>query len=290
MTSVNAEDASGLLHRIQNPCLGWLDVGGEVIDEVVLGEPAEATRVGEQMRQCRRHRSLREQRSERLAFVEGERGDIDEPDDVRRVRAERGHDLAAVGVSDDDRRAVLKVEHLAQTGDVVGERGQRELRRSYAGSPSAWRRSITPPQEEPSAQAPWTRTMLGRPFIRATPLLEVSVGDHTVLEPSRGAPPHRTILRFVCCIARRERDARSHEARSAELPRPWIPVTRSERADPSTSTGTEAGRWSSSRGPPVWARAGCSLEVASIAQQPRHSSRPQRRRPRRDDASSSPPF
>src|SRR6267142_3149922 len=31
--------------------------------------------------------------------------------------------------------------------------------------PSAWRRSMTPLQQDPSAQAPWTRTMLGRPFI-----------------------------------------------------------------------------------------------------------------------------
>jgi hypothetical protein len=49
--------------------------------------------------------SLREQRPERLALVEAEGGDVDETDDVWSVRAERRDDLAAVGVSDDDRRA-----------------------------------------------------------------------------------------------------------------------------------------------------------------------------------------
>ena len=83
------------------------------------------------MGECRRDRPLREQCAERFALVEAERGDVDEPDDVRRVRAERGDDLAAVGVSDDDRGALLELEHLAQPRDVVGERAQRELRRSH---------------------------------------------------------------------------------------------------------------------------------------------------------------
>ena len=43
-------------------------------------------------------------------------------DDVMRIVAERGHDLATVRMPDDDRRAVLEIEHLAQSGDVVGER------------------------------------------------------------------------------------------------------------------------------------------------------------------------
>ena len=116
------------------------------------------------MRERRGDRPLREKRSERFALVEAERGDVDEGDDIRRVGAERGDDLAAVGVSDDDRGAVLEVEHLAQPRDVVGERAQRELgRRTW--KPSACRRSMTPLQQDPSAQAPWTRTMFGRPFI-----------------------------------------------------------------------------------------------------------------------------
>src|SRR5712691_6440843 len=82
------------------------------------------------MRERRCDRSLREKRPERLTLVEAERGDVDEADDVWSVRAKRRNDLAAVGVSDDDRRAVLELEHLAQPRDVVCERGQRELRRS----------------------------------------------------------------------------------------------------------------------------------------------------------------
>src|SRR6266704_5981203 len=82
------------------------------------------------MRECRCDRPLGEKRSERFALVEAEGGDVDEADDVRGAGPEGGDDLAAVGVSDEDRRAVLEVEYLAQPGDVVGERGQRELRRS----------------------------------------------------------------------------------------------------------------------------------------------------------------
>ena len=120
-----------LLHGVHHPCARRVDIGGEVVDEVVFGEPAEAARVGEQMGERRRDRSLREKCAERFALVEAERGDVDEPDDVRCVRAERGDDLAAVGVSDDDRGALLELEHLAQPRDVVGERAQRELRRSH---------------------------------------------------------------------------------------------------------------------------------------------------------------
>src|SRR5947209_20496499 len=83
------------------------------------------------MRERRRDRSLREQRPERLTLVEAEGGDVDEADDVWSVRAERGDDLAAVGVSDGNRGAVLELEHLAQPCDVVCERGQRELWRPH---------------------------------------------------------------------------------------------------------------------------------------------------------------
>ena len=62
-----------------------------------------------------------EQGAERFALVEAECSDIDESDDVRCIAAERGHDLTAVGVPDDNRWTVLELEHLAQTGDVVCE-------------------------------------------------------------------------------------------------------------------------------------------------------------------------
>ena len=91
-----------------------------MVDEVVLGEPAEAERVGEQVRECGRDGSLGEERAERLALIQAECRDVDEARDVRGVGAERGDDLAAVGVSGDDRRAVLEVEDLPQPRDVVG--------------------------------------------------------------------------------------------------------------------------------------------------------------------------
>src|SRR5207244_13225532 len=106
------------------------DVAGEVVDEVVLGQPAEAARGGEQMRERRRHGPLREKRAERLALVETERSDVDEAEDVRWGRAERRDDLTAIGVSDNDRGAVLELEHLSQPRHVVDERVERELRGS----------------------------------------------------------------------------------------------------------------------------------------------------------------
>ena len=82
------------------------------------------------MRERRRYGPLREKRTERLALVEPERGDVDEADDIRGVGTERGDDLAAIGVAGDDRGAVLELEHLAQPRDVVGQRVERELWRS----------------------------------------------------------------------------------------------------------------------------------------------------------------
>jgi hypothetical protein len=48
----------------------------------------------------------------RLPFIESEGGDVDEPDDGRRLRAQRGHDLAAVGMPGKNRRAFLEAKHL----------------------------------------------------------------------------------------------------------------------------------------------------------------------------------
>ena len=96
--------------------------------EVVFRQPAEALLVGEQVGQGRGHRTLRQQRTQRFALVNPERGDVDEAGDVGRVGPQGGHDLAAVGVAGHDRRAILEVQHLAQPGDVIGYRGHRELR------------------------------------------------------------------------------------------------------------------------------------------------------------------
>jgi hypothetical protein len=65
------------------------------------------------VRQSRGHRSLRQQCAEGFTLVKSEGRDVDQADDARRVRAQRGHDLAAVGVADDDGRAVLTSQHLA---------------------------------------------------------------------------------------------------------------------------------------------------------------------------------
>jgi hypothetical protein len=73
------------------------------------------------MGERRSDRSLREKLPERLPLVQAEGGDVDKADDVWSVRAERAHDLATVGVSDDDRGAVLELQYLAQPCDIVGE-------------------------------------------------------------------------------------------------------------------------------------------------------------------------
>ena len=79
-----------LLHGPHHVGVDRVDVGGEVLDEVVLGQPGEALSVDAQVGQCGRRRTLREQRADRLALVETERGDVHQRDDVRRVRPERG--------------------------------------------------------------------------------------------------------------------------------------------------------------------------------------------------------
>ena len=50
-----------LLDRVHDPRLDRVDVGGEVPDEVVLGQPGEALVVDAEVRQRGRRRSLREQ-------------------------------------------------------------------------------------------------------------------------------------------------------------------------------------------------------------------------------------
>jgi hypothetical protein len=76
-------------------------------------------------------RALLQQRADRLALVEPQRGDVDQADDVRGIGAERRDDLAAVRVARDDRRAALAREHGAQRRDVVGNRAEPELRRGH---------------------------------------------------------------------------------------------------------------------------------------------------------------
>ncbi len=116
-----------LLHREHDPGLDRVDVGREVRDEVLLRHPGEALLVNVEMRQGGTPRSLRQQGADRLALVQAERGDVDQADDVGRVRAERGDDLAAVGMPGNDGRPVLASQDPAQPGDIVGQPGQRDL-------------------------------------------------------------------------------------------------------------------------------------------------------------------
>jgi len=96
-----------------------------VIHEVILGQPGEALLVDVQVRERRGRRSLRQQPADRFALVQPEGRDVNQADDVRRVRAQSSDDLPAVGPAGDDGRAVLAVQHLAQPGDVGGQRGLR---------------------------------------------------------------------------------------------------------------------------------------------------------------------
>jgi hypothetical protein len=64
---------------------------------------------------------------DRLASSSPEPGEVDQPDDVARVGAERGDDLLAVGMPHDDGRSIEPGEDLAQPHEVVGEGRQRKL-------------------------------------------------------------------------------------------------------------------------------------------------------------------
>src|SRR6185437_7740516 len=61
-----------LLHGVHHPCPDRVDVGGEMVHEVVFGQPVEAVGVGDQVGQRRGHRPLGQQRAERFALVQAE--------------------------------------------------------------------------------------------------------------------------------------------------------------------------------------------------------------------------
>src|SRR5438309_9911651 len=92
------------------------------------------------MGQRRRRRASTEQTAKRFALVETEGGDVDERHNVRRIRAQSGHDLPAVGVAGDYRWSRLAPQDLAQAGDVGSTRSLRELRRGD-GKPWCLQRS-----------------------------------------------------------------------------------------------------------------------------------------------------
>src|ERR1700683_5320011 len=76
-----------LLHGIHAPGLDRVDVGREVVYEVVLRQPGEALLVDVQVRQCRGGGSRRQQSADRFALIKPECCDVDQRDNVRRVCA-----------------------------------------------------------------------------------------------------------------------------------------------------------------------------------------------------------
>ena len=150
-----------LLDREHDLGLDRVDVGREVVDEVVLGQPGEAVLVDVEMRQAGTQRSLLQQRADRLTLIQPEPGDVDQTNDVGRVGAERGDDLAAVGVPGNDGWPVLAGQDLAQPGDVIGQSGHRNWG-AVTLYPSACKCSMTALQLEPSAQAPCTEDDVGQ--------------------------------------------------------------------------------------------------------------------------------
>ena len=85
-----------LLNRVHDARFRRIDVGGEMVQKVDLGQPREALFVDVEVCDRRGRRYLFQQASDRFSLVEPEPGDVHEPDGVRRIFAERSHDLPAV--------------------------------------------------------------------------------------------------------------------------------------------------------------------------------------------------
>jgi hypothetical protein len=71
-----------LLHCVHHPRLARIDVGREVVYEVIFRQPSEALLVDVKVRERRARRRLSEQGSDRFAFVKPEGSDVDQSDDV----------------------------------------------------------------------------------------------------------------------------------------------------------------------------------------------------------------
>jgi hypothetical protein len=67
-----------LLRSEHHPGSDGVDVAGEVVDEVVLGQPREAEVVDREVGECRSRLPASEKRADRLSLVESEGGDVDE--------------------------------------------------------------------------------------------------------------------------------------------------------------------------------------------------------------------
>jgi hypothetical protein len=73
------------LHGVHDLCLDRIDVGGEVVDEIVLGEPGEALVIDVEVRERGGGWALLQKRADRFALVKPKRRDMDQTNDVRRV-------------------------------------------------------------------------------------------------------------------------------------------------------------------------------------------------------------
>src|ERR1700719_3393012 len=118
-----------LLNGEQHARFYRVDVRREMADEVVFRQPAESLFVNDEVGQRGGWWPSAEKRAQRLALSQPKGGDVYERDDVRCVGSECRHDLAAIGVAGDYRRAVLTAEDLPQACDVGRQRSLRKLRR-----------------------------------------------------------------------------------------------------------------------------------------------------------------
>ena len=104
-------------------------VGAELLVEALLDDRqvgrAVAARDGLQRVAERAAGEDRRQLEAALAGQRGERGDVDEPDDLAGVGVDVRHDGAAVRVGDEDDRALDRADHVTDGSGVGGEAAQR---------------------------------------------------------------------------------------------------------------------------------------------------------------------
>ena len=84
---------------MHGPRLGRVNVGREVVHEVILGQPGEALVVDVQVRQCRGRGTLGRQPADGFSLIQAEARHVDQAGYVRRIHTQCGDDLAPVGVA-----------------------------------------------------------------------------------------------------------------------------------------------------------------------------------------------
>ena len=91
-----------------------------------FGQIHQTMRVRGELRRLRMRRAASEHVRDRLAFVRGERGHIDER--LHLVAARRPDDPAGIGVAGEDNGSLHSLERPVERSDVVVEGGQRQRR------------------------------------------------------------------------------------------------------------------------------------------------------------------